>query len=65
MIQYQILQIDIIRVVWQTVKRITNKILEVKGLKVMKHVDYSALSLSLILRIFASVQLTMYLFLTL
>ena len=65
MIQYQILQIDIIRVVWQTVRRITNKILEVKGLKVMKRVDYSALSLSLILRIFASVQLTMYLFLTL
>ena len=61
----EILQIDIIRVVWQTVRRITNKILEVKGLKVMKHVDYSALSLSLILRIFASVQLTMYLFLTL
>ena len=61
----EILQIDIIRVVWQTVRRITNKILEIKGLKVMKRVDCSALSLSLILRIFASVQLTMYLFLTL
>ena len=29
--QYQILQIDIIRIVWQTVKRITNEILGVKG----------------------------------
>ena len=33
MIQYQILQIDIIRIVWQTVGRITNEILGVKGLK--------------------------------
>ena len=31
MIQYQILQIDII-IVWQTVRRITNEILGVKGL---------------------------------
>ena len=30
--QYQILQIDIIRIVWQTVKRITNEIVGVKGL---------------------------------
>ena len=33
MIQYQILQIKIIRFVWQAVRRITNKILEVNGLK--------------------------------
>ena len=33
MIQYQILQIDIIRTVWQTVGRITNEILGVKGLR--------------------------------
>ena len=32
LIQYQILQIDIIRIVWQTVRRITNGILGVKGL---------------------------------
>ena len=32
MIQYQILQIDIIRIAWQTVRRITNEILGVKGL---------------------------------
>ena len=32
MIQYQILQIDIIRIVWQTVRRITDEILGVKGL---------------------------------
>ena len=33
MIQYQILQIDIIRIVWKTVRRITNENLGVKGLK--------------------------------
>ena len=33
MIQYQILQTDIMRIVCQTVKRITNEILGVKGLK--------------------------------
>ena len=32
MIQYQSLQIDIIRIVWQTVRRITDEILGVKGL---------------------------------
>ena len=32
MIQYQILQIDIMRIVYKTVKRITNEILGVKGL---------------------------------
>ena len=32
LIQYQILQTNIIRIVWQTVRRITNKILGVKGL---------------------------------
>ena len=32
LIQYQILQINITRTVWQTVKRITNEILGVKGL---------------------------------
>ena len=33
MIQYQILQTNIIRTVWQTVRRITNEILGVGGLK--------------------------------
>ena len=33
MIQCQILQIDIIRILWQIVRRITNEILGVKGLK--------------------------------
>ena len=33
MIQYQILQIDIIRIVWKTVRRITNENLGVQGLK--------------------------------
>ena len=32
MIQYQILQTDIIRIVWQTVRRITDETLGVKGL---------------------------------
>ena len=32
MIQYQILQIDIIRIAWQTVRRITNEIMGIKGL---------------------------------
>ena len=32
MIKYEILQIDIIRIVCQTVRRITNEILGVKGL---------------------------------
>ena len=35
MIQYQILQIYIIRIIWQTVRRITNEILGVKGLRVL------------------------------
>ena len=33
LIQYQILQTNIIRTVWQTVRRITNEILGVKGLR--------------------------------
>ena len=33
LIQYQILQTDIMWTVWQTVRRITNKILGVKGLR--------------------------------
>ena len=32
MIQYQVLQIDIIRIAWQTVRMITNEILGIKGL---------------------------------
>ena len=32
LIQYQILQTNITRTVWQTIRRITNEILEVKGL---------------------------------
>ena len=34
MIQYQILQTNITRTVWETVRRITNEILGVKGLMV-------------------------------
>ena len=34
MIQYQILQTNITRTVWQTVRRITNEILGVKELKI-------------------------------
>ena len=33
LIQYQILQTNIMRIIWQTVRRITNEILGVKGLK--------------------------------
>ena len=40
LIQYQILQIGIIGIVWQIVRRFTNKILEVKGLG--SWWDYSA-----------------------
>ena len=32
LIQYQILQTNIIRTVWQTLRKITNEILRVKGL---------------------------------
>ena len=35
MIQNQILQTNIIRIIWQIVRRITNEILEVKGLKLL------------------------------
>lgn len=34
LIQYQILVANIISIVWQTVKRLSNKILEVKGLRI-------------------------------
>ena len=33
MIQHHILRTNIIRIVWQTVRRVTNEILEVKGFK--------------------------------
>ena len=33
LIQYQILQTNVTRTIWQTVRRITNEILGVKGLK--------------------------------
>ena len=36
LIQYQFLQIDIITIVWQTVRRITNEILGVTGLRVLR-----------------------------
>ena len=36
--QYQILQIDIIRIVWKTAGRITNKIMGVKGLKKLSQI---------------------------
>ena len=32
LIQYQIFQINIMRIIWQIVRRITNEILRVKGL---------------------------------
>ena len=32
LIQYQILQTNIMRIIWQTVRRITNEILGVEGL---------------------------------
>ena len=38
MIQYQILKINIRGTIWQTVRRITNEILAVKGLKLMSTV---------------------------
>ena len=36
----QILQTNIMRIVWQTVRRIANEILGVKGLKVLKLIFY-------------------------
>ena len=36
LIQYQILQTNITRIVWQTVRRITNEILGIKGLNTEK-----------------------------
>ena len=40
LIQYQILQTNITRTVWQTVRRITNEILGVKGLKLATSIDH-------------------------
>ena len=40
-IQYQILQTSIIRVVWQTVRRIAYVILQVKELSYMRGISYS------------------------
>ena len=40
-IQYQILQTNIIRVVWQTVRRIAYVILQVKELSYMRGISYS------------------------
>ena len=39
LIQYQILQTNITRTVWQTVRRITNEILGVKGLRLTISID--------------------------
>ena len=39
LIQYQILQTNITRTVWQTVRIITNEILGVKGLKLTTSID--------------------------
>ena len=39
--QYQILQTNIIRVVWQTVRRIAYVILQVKELSYMRGISYS------------------------
>ena len=36
LIQYQILQTNITRIVWQTIRRITNEILGIKGLNTVK-----------------------------
>ena len=43
LIQYQILRTSIIRIVWQTVKRITNEILDVKKLGALAMVNYVVL----------------------
>ena len=43
MIQYQILRTSIIRIVWQTVRRITNEILGVKKLGALAMVNYIVL----------------------
>ena len=43
LIQYQILRTSIIRIVWQTVKRITNEILDVKKLGALAMVNYIVL----------------------
>ena len=40
MIRCQILQTNLMRIVWQTVRRIANEILGVKGLKVLKLIFY-------------------------
>ena len=40
-IQYQILQTSIIRIVWQTVRRIAYVILHVKELSYMRGISYS------------------------
>ena len=40
-IQYQILQTSIIRIVWQTVRRIAYVILQVKELSYMRGISYS------------------------
>ena len=43
LIQYQILRTSIIRIVWQTVRRITNEILGVKKLGALAMVNYIVL----------------------
>ena len=43
LIQYQILQTNIMRIIWQTVRRISNEILVVKGLTL--YLQYSILQI--------------------
>ena len=47
MIQYQILQTDITRTVWEIVRRITNEILGVKGL-IVHNLPYQTHTLTLV-----------------
>ena len=48
LIQYQILQSNIIRIVWQTVERVTDEILGVKGLNVSLTCGSSSLAFPLL-----------------
>ena len=44
MIQYQFLQTNIIRTVWQTVRRITNEILRVEGLQTLFRLEITKIT---------------------
>ena len=54
LIQYQILQINNTRTVWQTVRRITNEILGVKGLhapRIISNFCHNVLSLDQVIKV--------------